>query len=187
MPGLSEISALCPNLEAIFTLPDSKIDLPALAELGTRHPSVRCVKLGREITAETYIKMEEQLRDTRTLDLTTPTTAALHSHPAGSAEYQSVERLLSETWTKTELYELSSVVQVQEIVSDELKSRHHTYRSSLPSAAQAVELSLFHGCDDSAIDSIALHGFKSQFQKTEVWQRFGKAFYFAMDSSKAHT
>ena len=64
--GLSEISSLCPDVEAIFTRPDSKIDQQALAEFGTRHPSARCVLLGREVSAETYGRMEQQLRDTRT-------------------------------------------------------------------------------------------------------------------------
>ena len=45
---------------------------------------------------------------------------------------------------------------------------------------------VFHGCANSAIDSIAAKGFLKSFQTSAAgsWQRFGPGFYFALQVSQ---
>jgi hypothetical protein len=64
-----EIIDMCPELEAVFTN-TSKIEREEMLELSSQHPSIRCVMLGREIVAKTFIRMEKQLKRKHVLDLT---------------------------------------------------------------------------------------------------------------------
>lgn len=68
--GLDEIVALCPDLQAVFTSACCKIERQAMAELSEKHPSIRCIMLGRGISPHTYSKLETQLKEERVLDLT---------------------------------------------------------------------------------------------------------------------
>ena len=61
-----------PEVEAVFTNRHSTCweEIPSMQDLSTKHFSIRCVMLGREISSKTYSHMENQLRDKRMLDLT---------------------------------------------------------------------------------------------------------------------
>jgi serine/threonine protein kinase len=67
--GLSELGDLFPQLVAVFTSP-SRISVEAVEAVRPLLPVVRCLQLGREVSAAVYAGMERQLEDTRMLDLT---------------------------------------------------------------------------------------------------------------------
>jgi len=61
---------MCPDLEAVFTDAFFRVEARDMAELSAKRPGIRCAMLGREISAETYSQMEQQLKEKHVLDLT---------------------------------------------------------------------------------------------------------------------
>jgi len=67
--GLSELGDMFPQLVAVFTSP-SRIRPEVVEAIRPSLPAVRCLGLGREVSADVYETMERQLEETRMLDLT---------------------------------------------------------------------------------------------------------------------
>jgi hypothetical protein len=81
--SLSEIVERCPQVEAIFSSPQqSAITTDVLKNVKAKCPSCRCAVLGREITAQAYLQLEQQFEATQMLDL----TDFAHITDAGLAE-----------------------------------------------------------------------------------------------------
>ena len=61
--GLSELGAIFPELVAVFTSA-STISAEDIERLRPTLPAVRCLQLGREVSADAYADMERQLDET---------------------------------------------------------------------------------------------------------------------------
>jgi hypothetical protein len=81
--GLSELGALFPQLVAVFTSPRT-LSAESVEVVRLSLPTVRCLQLGRQVSADTYADMERQLEETRMLDLTSEACSAITD--AGLAE-----------------------------------------------------------------------------------------------------
>eukprot|EP01047_Picozoa_sp_COSAG01_P044025 COSAG01_NODE_3950_length_5502_cov_2.057561_1_plen_979_part_00 len=173
-PKVEDVGVLCPQCELKPIVEDYD------------YCSKRCAKKAeREKRVEQLLEerhVEQKLEPSAMRQL--PSTASVMVHCSPDSDLFSLaSSQLESTWTKDELYEINEIVEVLQIRNNALTKRYEEYRSRLPAGN---EITLFHGCSDSAIVSIAEQGFLKSKQKTGTWQRFGHGFYFAKDSSKAH-
>lgn len=97
------------------------------------------------------------------------------------------DSIIQSSWAKRDQYEFGRLVQVEEIDNPRLKAKFDEYKATLPGDSQGDQL-VFHGCSSEALHSIIQFGFDRSYWKSAAgdWQRFGPAFYFALNSSKSH-
>ena len=117
---------------------------------------------------------------------------------AGSRQYERVKSSFRETWC-CEKGRLPRICQILEVVNPTLEERLKTYIGNLPPRYTHTE-EFYHGtsfectmprndpCSDSACGAcgISKKGFDPDRISSQAWQRFGKGFYFAVNSSKAY-
>ena len=104
----------------------------------------------------------------------------------GTEAYTFAYSLLQNTWIKRDKYSFLQLDEVKLIINPILQKRYDDYKASMPTDVH--EQSVFHGCSEEVVDSIAEHGLKKEFWRSSAgdWQRFGPGFYFAPHSSKSH-
>ena len=92
---------------------------------------------------------------------------------------------LEGSWLKHEVYAIGRVTEVKRVDNPELEQCYDAYTQRL---AQQRPRLLFHGCDEAVVDTIAQEGFRQDKQCSGAgqWQRFGRGYYFALQSSKSH-
>lgn len=97
------------------------------------------------------------------------------------------DSIIQSSWAKRDQYEFDRLVQVEEIDNPRLKAKFDAYKATLPGDSQGDQL-VFHGCSSEALHSIVEFGFDRSYWKSAAgdWQRFGPAFYYALNSSKSH-
>lgn len=114
-------------------------------------------------------------------------------------EYHNLTKLFLKTWS-SEKGRVPRILSVVEIVNPSMQNRFDKYCASLPWWYQTVE-QYYHGtqlkCDmldylepcfsaTCGICGIAKRGFDPKRISSNAWQRFGKGFYLAPNSSKAY-
>ena len=114
-------------------------------------------------------------------------------------EYETLQREFVKTWCSKK-GKLPEIHHVLRIVNPSLEQRCSRYVAGLPGGCNAVE-QYYHGtqlkCDiienfdpctnaQCGACNIARKGFDPQRISSTAWQRFGRGFYFATNSSKAY-
>ena len=116
-----------------------------------------------------------------------------------SYKYAKLERKFSSSWS-LEKGRVPEIYCILQIINPSAKKRFDKYKASLPWVDRYVEphyhgtqlkcdvLQHYEPCTVSmcGVCGIAKMGFDPQKINTKVWQRFGKGFYFARNSSKAY-
>ena len=107
----------------------------------------------------------------------------------GTEAYTQADSLLANTWHKRDQYEYKELIEVLEISNPLLQDQYDEYKATLVgTVGRSKEQIVFHGCAETAIESIIHGGFKKEYRQTSsgVWQRFGAGFYFATNAFKSH-
>ena len=117
---------------------------------------------------------------------------------AGSRQYERIKGSFRDTWCR-EKGRLPKICLILEIVDPTLEGRLKAYIANLPPRYTHTE-ELYHGtsfkcsmprddpCSHPACGAcgISKKGFDPDRISSQAWQRFGKGFYFAVNSSKAY-
>ena len=116
----------------------------------------------------------------------------------GSREFERLKRSFAATWCH-EKGPLPTIYFILEILNPALEQRFKAYISRLPPLYRCIE-EFYHGtafkcrmprgdvCSNAECGAcgIAKKGFDPERISSQAWQRFGKGFYFAVNSSKAY-